>query len=60
MSNKAYYFVKNFNFEEVMNLIRYATKHPETLTTNQKCTRLYRYKSQLFPNFLLKNYFHYS
>ena len=33
MSNKAYYFVKNFNLQEVMNLIRYATKHPENLTT---------------------------
>jgi len=43
MSNKAYYFVKNFNFQEVMNLIRYATKDPSNLTNMQKNTRLYRY-----------------
>jgi hypothetical protein len=32
MSNKAYYFGKNFNFKEVMNLMTYGNKHPETLT----------------------------
>mmetsp|Transcript_3106 Transcript_3106/g.485 ORF Transcript_3106/g.485 Transcript_3106/m.485 type:complete len:87 (-) Transcript_3106:409-669(-) len=40
--SKAYYFVKNFNWPEVRNLLCYSTKHPEILSHNQKVTRLYR------------------
>ncbi|EGR32627.1 hypothetical protein IMG5_076570 [Ichthyophthirius multifiliis] len=40
--SKAYYFLKNFNWEEVQNLLCYGTKHPNILTNHQKITRLYR------------------
>jgi hypothetical protein len=32
--SKAYVALKNFNFREMMNLVSYGTKFPETLTSN--------------------------
>jgi len=40
--SKIYHWHKNFTFKEIMNLFSYGTKNPETLTHNQKLTRLYR------------------
>jgi len=40
--SKFYHFNKNFTFKEIMNLLTYNIKHPETLSSNQKITRLYR------------------
>lgn len=31
--SKAYYFVKNFNWAEIKNLMCYGTKNPEILTS---------------------------
>eukprot|EP01017_Pseudomicrothorax_dubius_P028949 TRINITY_DN3485_c0_g1_i1.p1 TRINITY_DN3485_c0_g1~~TRINITY_DN3485_c0_g1_i1.p1 ORF type:complete len:193 (+),score=57.38 TRINITY_DN3485_c0_g1_i1:115-693(+) len=40
--SKAYYFVKNFNFRQIMDLLLYSTQKPQLLTHHQKVTRLYR------------------
>ena len=40
--SKAYYYCKNFSFKEVNNLFAYAVKNPETLTQEQRVTRLYK------------------
>lgn len=40
--SKAYIFVKNFSFPEMLNLLCYGSKVPETLTQTQRITRLYR------------------
>ncbi|EAR91807.2 hypothetical protein TTHERM_00985010 (macronuclear) [Tetrahymena thermophila SB210] len=40
--SKAYYFVKNFSWAEVSNLLCYGTKYPTVLNHQQKVTRLYR------------------
>ena len=40
--SKAYYYCKNFSFKEVNNIFAYAVKNPETLTQQQRITRLYK------------------
>lgn len=40
--SKAYHHIKNYCFKEVMNLVCYGSKYPETLTQTQRITRLYR------------------
>jgi hypothetical protein len=40
--SKAYYYCKNFSFKEVNNLFAYAVKNTETLTQEQRVTRLYK------------------
>ena len=40
--SKAYYYCKNFSFKEVNNIFAYAVKNPETLTQQQRVTRLYK------------------
>ncbi|CAD8176889.1 unnamed protein product [Paramecium pentaurelia] len=51
--SKAYLAVKNFKWSEMVNLLAYGVKHPDTLSQTQRITRLYRatirrhYTSQL-------------
>lgn len=40
--SKAYYYCKNFSFQEVNHLFAYAVKNPEVLTQHQRVTRLYK------------------
>lgn len=46
--SKAYYFAKNFTFNNIISLLCYSTHHPEKLTSIQKVTRLYRYNVSTF------------
>lgn len=41
--SKAYLALKNFAWPEMMNLLCYGVKHPETLSQTQRITRLYRF-----------------
>jgi len=49
--SKAYHAHKNFTFKEMMNLMSYGTKHPETLSHVQRITRLYRLFISQIPLF---------
>jgi len=49
--SKAYHAHKNFTFKEMMNLMSYGTKHPETLSHVQRITRLYRLLLDQIPLF---------
>jgi len=39
---KAYLFIKNFKWPDVLNLVAYGVKNPANLTDQQRITRLYR------------------
>ena len=40
--SKAYYYCKNFSFKEVNNLFAYQVKYPQSLSQQQRITRLYK------------------
>ena len=41
--SSAYFFYRNFNIRQVLNVLCYTTETPHMLTSTQKLTRLYRY-----------------
>lgn len=40
--SKAYLTLKNFRWSEMVNIMCYGAKYPETLSQTQRITRLYR------------------
>ncbi|KAM3136725.1 hypothetical protein pb186bvf_011170 [Paramecium bursaria] len=54
--SKAYLWVKNFTWPEMVNIISFGTKYPEQLTQMQKATRLYRGVLRRLPTLTIDHY----